>query len=405
MNKNFESGVEGLRGFAALCVLYTHLLWQKDIDPDYQLNTAWQVFEASQGAVLLFFVLSGYVIGLTNKKSLSSKNFKDYLKRRLIRLLPLYWFAIVLSVIVRPIDSGGAILGNLLFLQNEIPLGVWDIPALEANSNVWTLNYEALYYLLFILIWIAPKAWIIWAGSSILIAVSAWLLPGNWGPLLSCYAMGWLFWIVGYRLSQSPTQTGSTMLPMPVISLLLFWFVTWQEKPLWALFHRVGLNPVNDDIWITFSFIDIIPACVALMLSASGRRPKLTRVIYLTTAAIPVGFMVWKLIRGRLEIWPPEHGLVFCLVALACWFWRPDGKQLWSKLAWVGSISYGLYILQRPVQWFVHDADWLPHGSLTSFLLRLTLAVSLTFLVAWLAERKLQPWIKQRFQAPRSSEL
>jgi len=388
-----ETGVEGLRGFAALSVLYTHFLWSSDIDPDYILPTKyWMWLEFSQGAVLLFFVLSGYVIGLTNNRPFNLPNWGDYLWRRCVRLVPICWFALALSVMVRT-TSWEVLVGNALFIQNNIPYGAWLMPVIDANTNVWTLNYEALYYLLFALCWVRPQAWKFWIGFALVLSVGAWLMPDPWGPLLSCYAVGWVFWLGGYGLSRLQSESLAVARSLPWISVLLFWLVTWQLKPLWTLLHRVDLLPrAHEWAWINYSFLDILPATLVLMFSASGRRPRFTRLLSWIAALLPTASVAWVLIRGRE---PELHHMIFCALGWLLWRWRPDGAHIWGKLTFVGSISYGLYILQRPVQWFIHDATWLPSGSLATFVLRLVLVIGLTFAIAWIAERILQPWIRR----------
>lgn len=396
-----EDGIEGLRGFASLAVLYTHFLWSNDIDPGYVPPEGWKVFECSQGAVILFFILSGYVIGLTNRRPFTAANWRDYLWRRVLRIVPLCWLALALSVLVRP-APGRILLGNLLFLQNNIPYGDWYMPVIPGNTNVWTLNYEALYYLLFVVCWLAPRAWPLWLGSAATLGVAGWLLPGNWGPLVACYAMGWLFWLAGYGLSRlEPAGTDSRI---PWISILLFWLVTWQQKPLWSIAHRFDFLPREHEwAWLNYSFIDILPASIVLMLAASGRRPGFTRFLAWVAALWPTLYLIWSAARGRESLLAPGHNLIFCLLGWTLWRWRPDGVRAWGKLAGIGSISYALYIFHRPVQWLIKDAGWLPAGNLLTYVCRVCLALVATFALSWLAERHFQPWLRRRFARSRSA--
>jgi peptidoglycan/LPS O-acetylase OafA/YrhL len=102
----YEAGTEGLRGLCALIVLYTHLFAPfPHIDPGYAPTEAFWWFEAGQGAVLLFFVLSGYVIGLTNQRPFSRAAAANYGWRRFVRIVPLYVLAVLLSYWVQPVDS------------------------------------------------------------------------------------------------------------------------------------------------------------------------------------------------------------------------------------------------------------------------------------------------------------
>jgi len=397
-----ENGIEGLRGFAALLVLYTHFLSSHDLDPNYSMHSYWRIFEASQGAVLMFFILSGYVIGLTNQREFSVANWKNYLSRRVLRIVPLCWLSLGLAMIVRPV-GWDILLTNALFLQNTIPYGHWMMPVMTSNTNVWTLNYEAIYYLLFIVCWLRPSAWLIWTGVAVILSIAGWLLPGNWGPLAASYALGWVFWLIGYGLSRIPAPR-SPFRTLPWPSILCFWFAVWQLKPLWNICHRFELLPRESNAWANYAFIDFMPSCVVLMLAASGRRVRMTRALCWIAALIPSLYCLWMVARGRTSLTTPDHCTIFCMIGWAFWWWRPDGVRRWARLASIGSVSYGLYILQRPVQWAVLDAAWLPSGSGVSFTLRFALAVALTFAIAWWGECRLQPWLRRRFTTAKASD-
>jgi peptidoglycan/LPS O-acetylase OafA/YrhL len=374
-------------------VIYTHLLAPNhDVDPRYFPSSAFWWFEAGQGAVLLFFVLSGYVIGLTNQAGFSPWECRRYLLRRTVRLVPLCWLAIGLSVLVLPGDSGRTILANLLFLQNELPYGSLSLPLLDANTNLWSLNYEALYYLLFLAVWALPPA----AGVRLALAACLGMIllgvlfPGFPG-LVTNYATGWLFWLVGLWLSRAPQSAGGVRWPWP--ALMLFALATWKIKPLFQLAKRFDLLPPATG-WVNYSFIDLIPVCLALVMIAAQRQPRRARLWVHLAALVPVTFFLWRVLRGRA--FGDEHALydAVVLAAAGLWWWRPSiGFLSWA--APLGTISYGLYIFQRPAQWLVAHGGWLPDGNLATFVLRLLVILALTFALAWFAERKLQPVIRR----------
>jgi len=99
--------LEGLRGLAALWVAYAHVFGFKyELDPAYHLTFPFQdYFHAAHGGILIFFVLSGYVIGLTNQAPFSRANALPYLLRRFIRLYPIYLLSIILGVLASPHDT------------------------------------------------------------------------------------------------------------------------------------------------------------------------------------------------------------------------------------------------------------------------------------------------------------
>ncbi|MEM9018685.1 MAG: hypothetical protein AAGC68_16875, partial [Verrucomicrobiota bacterium] len=108
----------------------------------------------------------------------------------------------------------------------------------------------------------------------------------------------------------------------------------------------------------------------------------------------PTLFAAWSLARGQAS-WSIEWSwMIFLAIGWLSFGLRGEAPKIWAKLAFVGSISYGIYILQRPVQWFVLDLGMLPSGSLGSFSLRLLLVISITVLLSWLTDRVLQPKLK-----------
>ena len=400
-----DPSTEGLRGLAALMVIYTHMLTPyPHVDPGYAVSAFFWNIETSQGAVLLFFVLSGYVIGLTNSTPLTSPRLADYARRRAMRLVPLYWIAVLLGSIAHPVDSFGTIIGNLFFLQNHLPYGTFHIPPIEGNVNLWSLNYEVLYYLLFPLIWICPRRWPIFLAIAALSGVVGWKAPLG-GALIASYAAGWTFWLAGYALAQSRSVSTDSESPLPWPSLLLLWAATWLMKPAWHFFHRFGLLTDDQSAWVNWSFYDFIPACICLLMVTTGRRPRGHRLLTGLTLTIPLAYIAWMAVRGRLGQAGPDYAAMGCLLAVALWKWRPS-NSFFIRLAPVGAISYGIYIFHSPIQWLLISLPWLPQGSATSFVLRSTLILALTFWVAWWTEKRFQLWLRKKMipsSLPRST--
>lgn len=105
-------------------------------------------------AVVVFFVLSGYVIAHASRPD---QGFRGYTYRRMARVVPVAYMALILSVVVAPmagtneITSAGPMVfswqklwANFLFLGQS-----WADVAPPYNPPYWSLNYEIWYYIIF----------------------------------------------------------------------------------------------------------------------------------------------------------------------------------------------------------------------------------------------------------------
>jgi peptidoglycan/LPS O-acetylase OafA/YrhL len=153
-----DLAIEGLRGGAALAVLHAHLFSPvvKDdgggaLDPAYAPPSFFYWLEGGSLAVLLFFLLSGYVIGLSISRPFTVCAIPAFLRRRAIRILPIYLAAIGLGAALSPVFPIQDALGHLLFLQNSGDQAF--IKLLSTNPSLWSLPYEAVFYLIFPLLW------------------------------------------------------------------------------------------------------------------------------------------------------------------------------------------------------------------------------------------------------------
>lgn len=395
-HKTFEYPVEGLRGIAALMVLYCHLLAPEiALDPGYVPSDLFWRIETGHAAVLFFFVLSGYVIGLTNSASVwSGGASRNYLWRRFVRLYPMYFLAVLLGFAVRPLDSWGDLLGNFLLLQNAAPYGDWRVPRLQGNTNLWSLNYEALYYLLFLLLW--RWRFLIWPACAASFAITA---AYHWGmavpQFLMSYAAGWLFWIAGLCLAWfAPKNAGTESARHPWLSYLLLFIATSKMYPVMNILGRFGVQGQEAD-WVTFNKLDFIPICLVCIAAASGRKAWWVTLARAAAIGLPSIIVLWRIQNGTFlgTDWLVAPELL--TIAAVLLLWCKTSNEVLAKLAWIGGISYGIYVFQRPVQWFLLDYVSVLSGTWWTFGLRFIVAVAATFLVAWLVEKKLQPEIKR----------
>jgi len=166
-----------LRGLAALLVLFGH--WRNLLFVDYPqliahkalLLVPYALTSAGHQAVVIFFILSGYLISSSVFRSFAREqwSWRSYLTHRVVRLwvvlipgllLCALWDNIGLHLHLAPaLYIGGAgnhvtgdirqalsthvFFGNLFFLQSLL------VPVFGSNGPLWSLANEFWYYLLF----------------------------------------------------------------------------------------------------------------------------------------------------------------------------------------------------------------------------------------------------------------
>jgi len=142
------------------------------------------------GGVDLFFVISGFIMVHASRDMFGRATMRrEFVRRRLIRIVPLYWMIIgVLAVhaMVRYGTAGltaanlspGLIISSFFFVPWARPDG--DMTPLLAIG--WTLSYEMLFYLLFALSLALRRGAAVGATALMLIAAIAAAVPGAGPP-------------------------------------------------------------------------------------------------------------------------------------------------------------------------------------------------------------------------------
>jgi peptidoglycan/LPS O-acetylase OafA/YrhL len=237
-----------IRGIAAIMVLLMHarLLFFQDysrlVHHNLFLYAFYAVTSAGMQAVLVFFVLSGYLIGGSVFRALEHHRWSwaDYLLHRLTRLwlvlIPamgmgaaLDWFGMY-HTHARPVYGGitsalmlhdvyaaftpRIFLGNILFLQTL------RVPYFGSNGALWSLANEFWYYMLFPLgllaLWKTTRP-LHRAICILLFLLLAWRLA--W-PLLPYF----IVWLAGVLLARMPVLhlSNSVRIAASILYLVIF---------------------------------------------------------------------------------------------------------------------------------------------------------------------------------------
>lgn len=134
--------IQLLRAITALLIFFYHI--------DYICN--FKLFDFGRG-VHLFFVISGFVIMYSTQKETN----KHFIKKRMLRLLPLYWLLTVLSFValkilpglIRGDSSTKALICSLLFIPFERASQRHEAVALPIVGPGWTLYFEMVFSVIF----------------------------------------------------------------------------------------------------------------------------------------------------------------------------------------------------------------------------------------------------------------
>ncbi len=160
----YFSGLNGLRFFAAIAVVITHIeliKYQSGYSEIWKNNKL--IFELGSLGVIFFFVLSGFLITyllLKEKSVTQTVAVKKFYLRRILRIWPLYYFIVLLGFLVLPnihfLDN--AYLNKfmntnfvpnftlyLLFLPN---LAFATFAAVPHIGQTWSIGVEEQFYVL-----------------------------------------------------------------------------------------------------------------------------------------------------------------------------------------------------------------------------------------------------------------
>jgi exopolysaccharide production protein ExoZ len=154
-------GLQVLRAIAACAVVYSHAYnraersWTADIGRS-TLDRLPVVTQFGHFGVDLFFILSGFLMMYLHREAFGRPGaWRDFLMRRIARIVPLYWtlstLALALLLIIPQAFSyhKGVELPWVLGCYLFIPIPMRDGFAIPVIGAGWTLDFEMYFYALF----------------------------------------------------------------------------------------------------------------------------------------------------------------------------------------------------------------------------------------------------------------
>lgn len=335
--------LEAIRGLAAFYVVlhhFAHFLLQD------QYPKVARLFIFGQPAVMVFFVMSGFVIFHSTTASARRIGFREYFIRRFRRIYPLFVIALILAYFGRSAAQHSfltpdyrQLLGNLLMLQDGIKPGSWFAPFM-GNTPLWSLSYEWFFYMAFFPIYSClyererAQKWVVLAlGLAGYLTYK--LLPNQ----ISFFLMYFILWWSGVELAREYASVGR---------------VSWRGQAF-----QLAVIPLLALLWF-------------LEVRATGNYspweyPALEFRRFVTTWVILIVGLVWYHLKG---------------IGFGAFFG-------WARH--LAPISYALYICHVPVINLAKGIQLTGSPALDCLW-----ALPLVLGIAYLLELKLQPWINRR---------
>jgi peptidoglycan/LPS O-acetylase OafA/YrhL len=251
MNRSLSLYLDLVRVFAALVVLTTHLAYR---ELSGGMLAPWRL--VGNDAVMIFFVLSGYVIAYV--RDTKEHDVADYAASRLARLWSVAVPALLLTLLL---DAWGRTLDPAAYVAWWAPADqplwrIWSAFTFTnelwfasvrpfSNGPWWSLGYEAVYYALF-------AAITFWTGMRRRLIVAALCLLA--GPkILLLFPIWWLGVLVYRRNKAGPVAPG-TGLFLFAGSIAAYAALRWAGIPVLLLdATRATLGSANVGHYLHFS--------------------------------------------------------------------------------------------------------------------------------------------------------
>ena len=216
--------LDGLRLGAALVVLLWHA---KDIWFPEQLFPADQPGDPSHTAVVIFFVLSGFVIAFTTDAR--RPTLPEYMQARLARLCSVCIPALLLTAVAELAVRANAdpelmasyvrgAFGPRYLITGAFMNEAWTLSAAPpSNAALWSLSFEFWYYVIFGVWFCTGRRWKSW-----LLAMAACLVAG---PKIVLMMPIWLMGCAAYWLPRPRTSRGMAWVGVALAFAIAVWVI------------------------------------------------------------------------------------------------------------------------------------------------------------------------------------
>ena len=237
-----------------------------------------EILKQGQAAVILFFLLSGFVIHY-NYRGKVEVSYKNYYIKRARRIYPIYLLALFFPYLLWLVSQSPTavnpnlanFLGGIFMLQD---LGRYPGVAIKTfyNSPLWSISYEWFFYLIYMpLLNFKPQNSIIKKGF--FLSVIAFILFLFFNDRLFMTLSYFIIWAIGADIAESFMDYSKYifrkfMTHLIIISLFIIGFLTqvnFEEK------LKLGLYPLIQSYQFTATLIIITSVFLLQRIKFLGR--------------------------------------------------------------------------------------------------------------------------------------
>jgi peptidoglycan/LPS O-acetylase OafA/YrhL len=271
-----DRALDGLRGISAAIVVVTHAV-SGVIGQPYPAGALLGGWFA-RVAVIVFFVLSGYVILLSVRRMLDKGGFsmRQFAINRVARIYPPFLLSLLLVWIIAILTARGYInpdsafqardftVGPLAFLRDAVFMFGNGTPAQMINGPIWSLRLEVACYILTALCGfsLGRPVWTMAAslGLALAFAIAVFMrLEGAWLAFLAFSAGGAAALWPGDAARLPTTGLGVTTVAAGAIAFGLTGAIAGKFEPHWS--------------YNVFQIMAVVLATSLVVKSGAGHRP------------------------------------------------------------------------------------------------------------------------------------
>ncbi|GGC67587.1 acyltransferase [Hoyosella rhizosphaerae] len=356
--------LESYRGIAALSVVIFHAYQTSRITNAYVYEDQFfldATLRALNHGVAFFFVLSGFLIFLPFAKAAldqtTTPSPRGFLIRRAIRIIPLYYIAIIVVWTTRYWPSTEAwrdLLQHLTFTH------VFDNQRIFYTIGpAWSLAIEVMFY---VFVLVAGSAVCAWCARVATPSARSTIVVG---VILSLIAASVLFKTWAYFVAGIPTSN----------------YVVYFSFP--AKLDQFALGMLLAVLYLHNRIHPMFGTKTAVVVGSSGVAAIIATYLYAATTP-------------EAQVFESSVIAIGFVLLMSATVLGPRGSRLERTLAtptlmWLGLISYSVYIWHEPLMLAMSDWRWINFQSSATWPLATALLLVLTMLVGgvsyWVIER------------------